>query len=98
MTTAQLCLSIAVPMLFNAGSIGLLLAYINARFDGMNESINRRFDAIDRRFGDIRSWRSEFHRVGEVLDARLKPSKSRAETLHPWPTADRRPTEYTGNS
>jgi hypothetical protein len=41
-------------MLFNAGSIGLLLAYINARFDGMNESINRRFDAIDQRFEDIR--------------------------------------------
>ena len=41
---------------------GLLVMYMNARFD----SINQRFD-------DMRDlWRAELHRVEEVLDARLK--------------------------
>ena len=73
-------------MLFNAVLIGLLMAYMNAKFDGMNDSVNRRldavnqrFDAIDRRFDDMRDlWRSELHRVEEVLDARLKHLEERS--------------------
>jgi len=54
-------------MLFNAVLIGLLIAYINARFDG-----------IDKRFDDMRDlWRSELHRVEEVIDARLKHLEER---------------------
>ena len=72
-------------MLFNAVLIGLLMAYMNAKFDGMGESVNRRFDgvnqrfdAIDKRFDDMRDlWRSELHRVEEVLDARLKHLEER---------------------
>ena len=42
--------------------IGVLMAYTNARFD-----------AIDRRFDDMRDlWRAELRRVEEVLDARLR--------------------------
>ena len=59
MTNEQLYLVIGAPMLFSAVLIGLLMAYMNAKFDGMNESVNRRFDAIDRRFDDMRDlWRS----------------------------------------
>jgi hypothetical protein len=62
MTTQQLYIAIGVPMLFNAALIGVLMAYINAKFD-----------AIDKRFDDMRDlWRAELHRVEEVLDARLK--------------------------
>jgi len=65
-------------MLFNAILVGLLVAYMNAKFDGMNESVNRRFDAIDKRFDDMRDlWRAELHRVEEVLDARLKHLEER---------------------
>jgi len=62
MTNEQLYLSIGVPMLFNAVLIGVLVALMNSKF----EAVNQRFD-------DMRDlWRSELHRVEEVLDARLK--------------------------
>jgi hypothetical protein len=61
MTDTQLYLAMGVPMLFNAALIGMLLMYMNSRFD-----------AIDKRFDDMRDlWRAELHRVEEVLDARL---------------------------
>ena len=66
-TNQQLYLAIGIPMLFNAGLIGILLAYINARFT-----------AVDKRFDDLRDlWRAELHRVEEVLDARLKHLEAR---------------------
>ncbi len=69
MTNQQLYLIIGAPMLFNAVLIGLLVGYINAKFDG----VTQRFNAIDQRFNDMRDlWRAELRRVEEVLDARLK--------------------------
>ena len=74
MANEQLCLVIGAPMLFNAVLVGLMMAYINARFDG----VDKRFDAVDRRFDDARDlWRAELHRVEEVLDARLKHLEER---------------------
>lgn len=68
-TNVQLYLLIGIPAAFNAVLIGLLMAYVNAKFNG----IDQRFDAIDRRFDDMRDlWRSELHRVEGVLDARLR--------------------------
>ncbi|HWF08615.1 MAG TPA: hypothetical protein VG297_09120 [Bryobacteraceae bacterium] len=72
---------IGAPMLFNAVLIGLLVAYINARFEGLNgrfDGIDQRFDAIDKRFDDMRNlWRAELRRVEEVIDARLKHLEER---------------------
>ena len=74
MTNQQLYLAIGIPLLFNAGMIGLLLAYMNVRF----EAVERRFDRVDQRFDDMRDlWRAELHRVEEVLDARLKHLEQR---------------------
>jgi hypothetical protein len=58
---------------------------INARFNEVNrhfDEVTRRFDDMDRkmdqRFEDMKStWRSELHRVEEVLDARLKHLEER---------------------
>jgi hypothetical protein len=51
---------------------------MNDRFYGLNESVNRRFEAINQRFDDMRDlWRAELHRVEEVLDARLKHLEER---------------------
>ena len=87
MTNEQLYLIVGAPVLFNAVLIGLLMAYVNSKFEGMAgglnerfraidqrfESIDRRFDSLDRRFDDMRDlWRAELHRVEEVIDARLK--------------------------
>jgi hypothetical protein len=61
-TNEQLYMAIGIPMLFNAAMIGILIAYMNAKFR-----------SIDQRFDDMRDlWRAELHRVEEVLDARLK--------------------------
>ena len=73
MTNQQLYLAIGVPMLFNAILIGLLVGYINAKFDAVNNKFDAKFDGINKRFDDMRDlWRAELRRVEEVLDARLK--------------------------
>jgi hypothetical protein len=82
-TNEQLYIAVGIPLLFNATLIGVLIAYVNAKFQASEarfdaiaarfDAIDRRFDGIDRRFDDMRDlWRSELHRVEEVLDARLK--------------------------
>jgi hypothetical protein len=66
-TNQQLYLAIGIPMLFNASLIAILIALLSAKFD-----------AIDKRFDDMRDlWRSELRRVEEVLDARLKHLEER---------------------
>jgi hypothetical protein len=66
MTNVQLYLAIGLPIAVNAAMFGLLVMYMNARLD----SFDRRFDAINQRFDDMRDlWRAELHRVEEVLDA-----------------------------
>lgn len=73
MSNQQLYLAIGVPILFNGLAITILIAYMNARFSGMENSLEKRFDATDRRFDDMRDlWPAELHRVEEVFDARLK--------------------------
>jgi hypothetical protein len=74
MTNVQLYLAIGIPMLFNAVLLGILIAYVNAKFDGVND----RFEGISRRFVDMRElWRAELRRVEEIIDARLKPLEER---------------------
>jgi len=55
-------LSVLVGILINNSRLGDLRAHVDAGFAN-----------VDRRFDEIRDlWRSELHRVEEVLDARLK--------------------------
>jgi len=78
MTNEQLYLALGIPLIFNASMTGLLVAYMNARFTSSDRTNNQRFDAIDKRFDDMRDlWRAELHRVEEVLDARLKHLEER---------------------
>jgi hypothetical protein len=88
-TNQQLYLAIGIPMLFNALLIGLVRANVNAQFEGLRREFETRFGAlqanvdahfraIDQRFDDMRDlWRSELHRVEEILDARLKHLEGR---------------------
>ena len=74
MTNEQLYLALGIPMLFNAALIGFVIAYINVRFDKQDS----KFEAINRRFDDMRDlWRAELRRVEEVLDARLRHLEER---------------------
>jgi hypothetical protein len=81
MTNAQLYLAIGVPVIANAVLVGLLLAYMNAKFENVSqrfEAVDRRFEAVDRRFDDMRAlWLAELPRVEKVLDARLKHFEER---------------------
>jgi hypothetical protein len=49
--------------------LGEFRSHMDARFN----DVDRRFDGVDRRFEEMKEmWRTELHRVEEVLDARLK--------------------------
>ncbi len=77
----QLALSMGVPTL--AVLVGILvnnsrLTDMNGRIADLRAEMNTRFDHVDRRFDDMKDmWRSELHRVEEVLDARLKHLEER---------------------
>jgi hypothetical protein len=74
----QVVLSVSVPTL--AVLVGILIN--NSRLGDLRNEMNTRFDILDRRldqrFDDMKEmWRSELHRVEEVLDARLKHLEER---------------------
>lgn len=69
MTNQQLYLAIGLPIIFNATMVGVVLAYMNSKFD----AVDRRFVAVNTRFDDMKDlWRAELRRVEEILDSRLK--------------------------
>jgi hypothetical protein len=87
-TNEQLYIAVGIPLLFNATLIGILSAWVNAKFEAQNakfdglgsrfDAIDVKFAAIDKRFDDMRDlWRAELRRVEEVLDARLKHIEER---------------------
>jgi hypothetical protein len=54
--------------------LGGLRSHMDSRFN----DVDRRFDGVDRRFEEMKEmWRTELHRVEEVLDARLKHLEDR---------------------
>jgi hypothetical protein len=72
-TNEQLYLAIGVPILFNGMLLTILFLAQNRQIDALKSEMFARIDAINQRFDDMRDlWRSELHRVEEVLDARLK--------------------------
>ena len=51
--------------------VGILIN--NSRLSDLRLHMDSRFNGVDRRFEEMKDlWRSELHRVEEVLDARLK--------------------------
>ena len=56
--------------------VGILIN--NSRLSDLRSYLESRFADVDRRFDDMKeTWRSELHRVEEVLDARLKHLEER---------------------
>ena len=74
-------ITVLIGILINNARLG----DVNARFDDMRHyidtrfnQVDQRFDEVDRRFDEMKDvWRSELHRVEEVLDARLKHLEER---------------------
>jgi hypothetical protein len=53
-------------------------AAMEAKSDGRFAATEARFNAIEKRLDDLKDlWRSELHRVEEILDARLKHIEER---------------------
>ena len=77
MTDAQiLAIALAsVPTMLTV-LIGILVN--NATLTDLRSHVDAGFRAVDNRFDEMREmWRSELHRVEEVLDARLKHLEDR---------------------
>jgi hypothetical protein len=56
--------------------VGILIN--NSRLGDLRSHMDSRFNGVDRRFEEMKDlWRSELHRVEEVLDARLKHIEER---------------------
>jgi len=81
LAAAPTMLAVLVGMLINNSRLGDLRAHVDTRFADVNrrfDAVDSRFDGVDRRFDEMRDlWRSELHRVEEVLDARLKHLEDR---------------------
>lgn len=66
--------TVLIGILINNARLSDLRAHMDACF----ADVGKRFDEVDRRFDHMRDmWRSELHRVEEVLDARLKHLEER---------------------
>ena len=51
---------------------------LNTRISELRQHMDARFADVDRRFEEVKElWRSELHRVEEVLEARLKHLETR---------------------
>lgn len=81
LAAAPTMITVLIGILINNARLG----DVNARFDDMRHyidtrfnQVDQRFDEVDRRFDEMKDvWRSELHRVEEVLDARLKHLEER---------------------
>jgi hypothetical protein len=74
LATVPTMLVVMIGILINNARLG----DVNARIGDLQAQMNVRFNDVDRRFDEMKEiWRSELHRVEEVLDARLKHLEER---------------------
>ena len=89
LASAPTMITVLIGILINNARLGDLRHYMDARFNEVSSRFNdvdrrfneidRRFDRVDGRFEELKElWRSELHRVEEVLDARLKHLEERS--------------------
>jgi hypothetical protein len=81
LAAAPIMLTVVMGILINNSRLGdtnARLGDINLRVSELRSHMDARFDVVDLRFDDMRDmWRSELHRVEEVLDARLRHLEDR---------------------
>jgi hypothetical protein len=81
LASAPTMITVLIGILINNARLGDMngrLGDVNAHLGDLRHHIDSRFDEVDRRFDDMRDmWRSELHRVEEVLDARLRHLEER---------------------
>jgi len=68
-TNEQLYLAIGIPMLFNATILGVLIAFVNSKFEAVNakfDGVNTKFDGVNTKFDSVNA---KFDAVNSRLDA-----------------------------
>lgn len=85
LATVPTMITVLIGILINNSRIsdlnarmGDLTASVNGRFGELRAYMDLRFNDVDRRLDEMKDmWRSELHRVEEVLGARLKHLEER---------------------
>ena len=88
LASAPSVIAVLIGILINNSRLGdtnARIADLRVHMDARFSDFDRRFNDVDRRFNDVdrrfdqmqEMWRSELHRVEEVLDARLKHLEER---------------------
>jgi hypothetical protein len=73
LSTAPTMLLVLVGILINNARLGDLSNSLNSRLNETNIRLGELRSRMDVRFEEMKDlWRSELHRVEEVIDARLK--------------------------
>jgi hypothetical protein len=74
-------LTVLIGILLNnarLSDVNSRMGELRSHMDGRFNDVDRRFDGVDRCFEQMKElWRTELHRVEEVLDARLKHLEDR---------------------
>ena len=78
LATVPTMVTVLIGILINNARIGELKTSGDSRFGDLRSYMDLRFNDVDRRLDEMKDmWRSELHRVEEVLDARLKHLEAR---------------------
>jgi len=74
LATVPTMLTVLIGILLNNAR----LSDVNSRLGEFRSHMDARFNGVDRRFDEMKEmWRTELHRVEDVLDARLKHLEDR---------------------
>ena len=74
LATVPTMLTVLIGILLNNAR----LSDVNSRLGEFRSHMDARFNDVDRRFDEMKEmWRTELHRVEDVLDARLKHLEDR---------------------
>jgi hypothetical protein len=78
LATVPTMVTVLIGILINNARMSDLRASVDARFNDLRVHMDTRFSNVDHRLDEMKDmWRSELHRVEEVLDARLKHLEER---------------------
>ena len=81
LATVPTMLTVLIGILLNnarLSDVNSRLGEFRSHMDERFNDVDRRFDGVDRRFEEMKEmWRTELHRMEEVIDARLRHLEDR---------------------
>jgi hypothetical protein len=78
LATVPTMITVLIGILISSSRMSDLRSSVDSRFGDLRSYMDLRFNDVDRRLDEMKDmWRSELHRVEEVLDARLKHLEDR---------------------